>query len=93
MEPSDKILYRKPLSTDAADYINTLKPTAISKITLNEFTTLLQGISNLDQNGIKEILKQGIDKAIGYLPKYLQSKTEHGDMNSNLVLTYCLTLN
>ena len=53
----------------------------------------MQGISNLDQNGIKEILKQGIDKAIGYLPKYLQSKTEYGDMNSNLVLNYWLSLN
>ena len=42
---------------------------------------------------MKEILKLGFDKAIGYLPKYLQSKTEHGDMNSNLVLAYCLTLN
>ena len=42
---------------------------------------------------MKEILKLGFDKAIGYLPKYLQSKTEHGDMNSNLVLSYCLTLN
>ena len=53
----------------------------------------MQGISNLERVGMKEISKQGIDRAIGYLPKYLQSKTEHGDMNSNLVLTYCLTLN
>ena len=53
----------------------------------------MQSISNLELDGIKEILKQGIDKAIGYLPKYLQSKTEYGDMNSNLVLNYCLSLN
>ena len=75
MEPSDKILYSKPLSSDAADYINTLVPSELSKITLNEFTTLLQGISNLEQDAMKEILKMGFDKAIGYLPNYLQSKT------------------
>ena len=50
-------------------------PSELSKITLNELTTLLQGISNLEQDGMKEILKQGFDKAIGYLPMYLQSKT------------------
>ena len=81
MIPSDKLLYHKPFSSATTDYINTLVPSELSKITLNEFTTLLQGISNLELNGITEILKQGIDKAIGYLPKYLQSKTEYGDMN------------
>ena len=53
----------------------------------------MQGILNLEQDAMKEILKLGFDKAIDYLPKYLQSKTEHGDMNSDLVLAYCLTLN
>ena len=81
MDPSDKLSYHKPFSSATADYINTLQPSELSKITLNEFTTLLQGIQNLEQDEMKEILKLGFDKAIGYLPKYLQSKTQHGDMN------------